>query len=206
MPQFLPQQIESGEAFSGSGRQDHPGFKARLTPLAALCSVNVTNMLILGDCRVDGLHRPTVSPVPDGEVLCDRVHNAICETCRVLMSRGITGPFESWRAAIPYACLWGDIERTAGITVEEGSTKSFRRWEPHPHSQNGISRASGSAPAREDDGNGRRVAADTIARSCEGGHQLAEAADRATGRKNTDQRIVEASVEVLASFPSVAQM
>jgi hypothetical protein len=105
MPQFLPQQIESGEAFSGSGRQDHPGFKARLTPLAALCSVNVTNMLILSDCRVDGLHRPTVSPVPDGEVLCDRVHNAICETCRVLMSRGITGPFESWRAAIPYACM-----------------------------------------------------------------------------------------------------
>jgi hypothetical protein len=105
MPQFLPQQIESGEAFSGYGRQDHPGFKARLTPLAALCSVNVTNMLILGDCRVDGLHRPTVSPVPDGEVLCDRVHNAICETCRVLMSRGITGPFESWRAAIPYACM-----------------------------------------------------------------------------------------------------
>jgi hypothetical protein len=101
--------------------------------------------------------------------------------------------------------MWGGIERTAGITVEEGSTKSprFRMWEPHRHSQNGISRASGSAPAREDDG---RVAADTIARSCEGGHQLAEAADRATGRKNTDQRIVEASAEVLASFPSVAQM
>jgi hypothetical protein len=24
---------------------------------------------------------------PHGEILCDRVHNAVCETCRVLMSR-----------------------------------------------------------------------------------------------------------------------
>jgi hypothetical protein len=28
---------------------------------------------------------------PDGEALCDRVHNAVRETCRVLMSRGIVG-------------------------------------------------------------------------------------------------------------------
>jgi hypothetical protein len=29
-----------------------------------------------------------------GEILCDRVHNAVCETCRVLMSRGIVGAFD----------------------------------------------------------------------------------------------------------------
>jgi hypothetical protein len=94
---------------------------------------------------------------PDGEVLADRVHNALCETCRVLMSRGITGPFETWKEAIPYACVHGDIERTAGLTVEEGSTKSprFKRWQPHPHSQNAIPLARGSAPAREDGGAGR---------------------------------------------------
>jgi hypothetical protein len=51
--------------------------------------------------------------------LCDRVHNAICETCRVLMSRGITGPFETWKAGIPYPCMTGDIARTAGVTVHE---------------------------------------------------------------------------------------
>jgi hypothetical protein len=39
---------------------------------------------------------------PDGEILCDRVHNAICETCRLLMSRGIVGVFETWKADIPY--------------------------------------------------------------------------------------------------------
>jgi hypothetical protein len=32
---------------------------------------------------------------PDGEVLCDQIHNPVCETCRVLMSRGIVGVFES---------------------------------------------------------------------------------------------------------------
>jgi hypothetical protein len=94
---------------------------------------------------------------PDGEVLCDRVHNALCETCRVLMSRGITGPFETWKEGVPHACMQGDIESTAGLTAEEASTKSprFRSWEPHPRSQNAFSRARGSAPAREDDGVGR---------------------------------------------------
>jgi hypothetical protein len=36
---------------------------------------------------------------PDGEILCDRGHNAVCETCRVLMSRGIVGAFETWKLA-----------------------------------------------------------------------------------------------------------
>jgi hypothetical protein len=38
---------------------------------------------------------------PDGEILCDGVHNATCETCRVLMSRGIVGAFETRKAGIP---------------------------------------------------------------------------------------------------------
>jgi hypothetical protein len=56
---------------------------------------------------------------PDGEIICDRVHNAVCETCRVLMSRGITGSFETWKEGVPYPCMKGDIERTAGLTVVE---------------------------------------------------------------------------------------
>jgi hypothetical protein len=32
---------------------------------------------------------------PDGEIVRDGVHNALCETCRVLMARGITGSFEA---------------------------------------------------------------------------------------------------------------
>jgi hypothetical protein len=32
---------------------------------------------------------------PDGEVLVAGVHTAVCEACRVLMSRGALGPFET---------------------------------------------------------------------------------------------------------------
>lgn len=90
---------------------------------------------------------------PDGEIICDGVHNAVCESCRVLMSRGIIGPFETWKPGVPYACLRGDIERAAGLAVEERNTKSvrFAKWEPYPHSQNAVSPAGGSAPAREED-------------------------------------------------------
>jgi len=75
-----------------------------------------------------------------------------------------------------------------------------------PRVSDAISCARRSAPAREEDGAGRGEAANIIARSSAGGERLAEAADRATGRKNTDQRIVEASEEMLASFPFVAQI
>ena len=56
---------------------------------------------------------------PEGEILCDRVHNPVCESCRVLMSRGIVGPFETWKAGIPYPCMTGDIAKTAELTVHE---------------------------------------------------------------------------------------
>ena len=59
---------------------------------------------------------------PDGELLCDRVHNPVCESARALMARGITGPFETRKPGIDYACMTGDIEKTAGLTIREPST------------------------------------------------------------------------------------
>jgi hypothetical protein len=55
---------------------------------------------------------------PDGEVLYERVHDAISETCRVFMSHGV-GAFETWKVGIPYPCMTGDIASTAGLTVHE---------------------------------------------------------------------------------------
>jgi hypothetical protein len=49
---------------------------------------------------------------PDGEIVRDGVHNALCETCRVLMARGITGSFEAWKVGIPYACI---LPRSRGL-------------------------------------------------------------------------------------------
>jgi hypothetical protein len=39
---------------------------------------------------------------PDGEVLVERTVNPACPSCRALMVRGITGPFETWREGATY--------------------------------------------------------------------------------------------------------
>ena len=94
---------------------------------------------------------------PDGEVLCDRVHNATSETCRVLISRGILGTFETWKEDIHHACMRGDIETTAGLTVAEPDIRGrdcqprFVRWRPYPGSQDGLLLHSVDAPAREEE-------------------------------------------------------
>jgi hypothetical protein len=46
------------------------------------------------------------------------------------MARGITGPFETWKDGVPYACLRGDIETMAGLTLEESGARfrKFRGW------------------------------------------------------------------------------
>jgi hypothetical protein len=40
------------------------------------------------------------------------VHTSVYETCRVLMSRGIVGAFETWKVAVAYPCMTGDIAST----------------------------------------------------------------------------------------------
>jgi hypothetical protein len=93
---------------------------------------------------------------PEGEIICDRVHYAVCETYRVLMSRGITGPFETWKEGVIFACMKGEIERTAGLTVSEPDILGrdcqprFVRWRPYPASQNALLLHSVDAPAREE--------------------------------------------------------
>jgi hypothetical protein len=118
---------------------------------------------------------------PAGEIIYDRVHNAVCETCRVLMARGITGSFETWREGVPYACMRGDIERTAGLTVSEPDIRGrdcksrFKRWRPHPSSQNAVLLHSVDAPAREEGVAG--LPSITNASLCSGRPVLPEAAE-----------------------------
>jgi hypothetical protein len=79
------------------------------------------------------------------------------------MSRGIAGAFETWKEGIPYACLRGDIARTAELTVHEpdDGVVHFARW--RPLNQDALSGSAVPAPAREDDRASREIAADTIA-------------------------------------------
>jgi hypothetical protein len=71
------------------------------------------------------------------------------------MARGITGPFETWKEGIPYACLRGDIEKVVGLTVYEpdDGVAHFAKW--RPFDQDAVSRSAVPAPAREEDEAGR---------------------------------------------------
>ena len=69
---------------------------------------------------------------PDGEILCDRMFNPVCESCRALMACGIVGPFETRKPDIDYPCMIGDIEMVAGLTVKEpdDGVVHFAGWRP----------------------------------------------------------------------------
>jgi hypothetical protein len=92
---------------------------------------------------------------PDGDILCDRVQIPICETCRVLMVRGITGPFETRKPDIDYPCMTSDIASAAGLTVHEPDDGVVHFARRRPFRQDAVSRRAVPAPAREDDASGR---------------------------------------------------
>src|SRR5262245_914472 len=74
---------------------------------------------------------------PEGDVLVERTTNPVVASCRALMARGVTGPFEARKPGIGYPCMRGDIEATAGLTIREdadpkGATHpTFTRWTPY---------------------------------------------------------------------------
>ncbi len=108
---------------------------------------------------------------PDGEILCDRVHNPVCQSARALMARGITGQFETHKSGIAYACMMGDIEKTAGLTIREldgvddARPVHFTKWKPFY--LDAVSHRTGLAPAsaETDPGMGGPVDANASLRS-----------------------------------------
>jgi hypothetical protein len=106
---------------------------------------------------------------PDSEILVYGAHNVVCE--------GLSCPHEP-RQCIRRLRLHDRRHRAgAGLIVYEpdDGLVHFARW--RRFDQNAVSRS--AALAREDDGAGREVAADTITCSGAGGERLAEAAEKA---------------------------
>jgi hypothetical protein len=67
---------------------------------------------------------------------------------RVLKARGLTGRLEMWDTAVPFCRFNTDIDKAAGLTIEEGdSPPRFREYRVYPggDTQNG-NFASGSIP------------------------------------------------------------
>jgi hypothetical protein len=87
---------------------------------------------------------------PGGEVLVEATTIPVGPSCRVLMGMGITGPFETWREGVTYACLRGDIGKASGLTVVERDrgAAAFERWQPLQHALS----ASVGAPSERADG------------------------------------------------------
>jgi hypothetical protein len=75
---------------------------------------------------------------PDGEVLYDRLHNAICETFRRSCRESA---LSTWKVGIGSPCMTGDIAITAGLTVHEpdDGVVHFARW--RPFDQHAVSRS-----------------------------------------------------------------
>jgi hypothetical protein len=91
----------------------------------------------------------------------------VCESARALMARGITGPFETRKPGIDYACMTGDIEKTAGLTIREPDSVDdarpvhFTKWKPFD--LDAVSHRADLAPASEDTDPGMGGAADANA-------------------------------------------
>jgi hypothetical protein len=83
------------------------------------------------------------------------------------MARGITGPFETRKPGIDYACMTGDIEKTAGLTIREPDSVDdvrpvhFAKWKPFD--LDAVSHRADLAPASEDTDPGMGEPADTNA-------------------------------------------
>src|SRR5262245_66136597 len=66
-----------------------------------------------------GLQLRTRLGGPQGDVLVERTTNPVVASCRALMARGITGPFETRKPGFDYPCMRGDIEKAAGLAIRE---------------------------------------------------------------------------------------
>jgi hypothetical protein len=105
------------------------------------------------------VYRTTLGSL-DGLVLCARTILPSTDSCRALLKLGIIGQFETWREGVTYACMTGDIEKTAELTVIENRTCSprFAKWEGYPPPRDALSRDRERARTRETDEAGKGVA------------------------------------------------
>src|SRR5262249_19561807 len=82
----------------------------------------------------------------DGRMLVASSRDPEFDAARVLLAEGVTGRLEIWRASATHAAMYLDIEKAAGLTVEETATKGPRmvKWVPSSYGSAGID---GSKPA-----------------------------------------------------------
>jgi hypothetical protein len=76
----------------------------------------------------------------DGRVLVASSRDPEFDVARVLLAEGVAGRLEVWRATGTEAAMYLDIEKAAGLTVEETVTKGPRmvKWVPSSYGSAGF--------------------------------------------------------------------
>lgn len=70
-----------------------------------------------------------------GQVIVMGATEPCLAAARILKARGITGRLEMWDAVLAYCRFHMDIEKAAGLTIEEGdSLPRLRKYRAHPGS------------------------------------------------------------------------
>lgn len=65
----------------------------------------------------------------DGEVICQSTMTPLLDACRVLRSRGVSGPVEMWDHERPFPRMLSTVEAGAGLAViDTGSGPRFVKW------------------------------------------------------------------------------
>jgi hypothetical protein len=82
-------------------------------------------------------------------VLIEDTWNPEFEACRALLAKGIKGKLQAWRRGKQHWDMQLDIERGAGLTVEENEHHGPKivRWRPHP--QTTVLWSAGRTPAAD---------------------------------------------------------
>lgn len=68
-----------------------------------------------------------------GEVIVIGSTEPCLDSARILKARGLSGKIEMWDAVLPYCRFHTDIDKAAGLTIEEGdSLPRLRKYRAHP--------------------------------------------------------------------------
>lgn len=66
-----------------------------------------------------------------GETIVERSKDPEFDACRALLAKGVTGTVETYTGDRAFPSFRLDIEKGAGLTIEDGPRMRIRAWRPH---------------------------------------------------------------------------
>lgn len=104
----------------------------------AVRSMTVHRIVITPSRNIDGNPRHSnrgalYDVTYQGEVIVIGSLQPCLDSARILKAKGLTGRLEMWDTVLPYCRFHTEIDRAAGLTIEEGdSLPRLRKYRVHP--------------------------------------------------------------------------